>query len=315
MTSSQNDDNDDYPQRTCDALCDDLPPSFGINDAIAFLRTPLSLYVSPPHRWWPLRFHERWPLHPWLHRSAVWSDGSSVAATLWWVYVLHMIFSIPFVTLFENKCKFNMEAKWIWGWPLGKIIFKNLRFWGNYAYSMSSIQVCWHVQHGNGGFTCGSSQGSAKSSPLWITWNCGRLVANVSTPKRYVFNEKLVSTNYKMKLGMCRGGWIEETINSWKRSNHLGGKINGPDFPLPKQSGVDDEFRWHLWCANLGQIAFSTGRGTSMGSCPYHQDDTKRATCGQSSHIFACSGLVTHTLHKSMFWEVASSRLRCKWIL
>ena len=48
-------------------------------------------------------------------------------------------FSIPFVTLFENKCTFNMEAKWTWGWPLGKIIFKNLRFWGNYAYSMSSI--------------------------------------------------------------------------------------------------------------------------------------------------------------------------------
>ena len=55
------------------------------------------------------------------------------------VRVAHDFSPFLFVTLFENKCKFNMEAKWTWGWPLGKIIFKNLRFWGNYAYSMSAI--------------------------------------------------------------------------------------------------------------------------------------------------------------------------------
>ncbi len=36
----------------------------------------------------------------------------------------------PFLrAFFEYKCKFKMEPKWIWGWPLGKIIFKNLQVW------------------------------------------------------------------------------------------------------------------------------------------------------------------------------------------
>ena len=114
-----------------------------------------------------------------------------------------------------------MEPKWIWGWPLGKIIFKDLQVW----------VIMLDVRH-LGMFTCSTwewwlymrkqsricqdftSMNNLKLQKIGKITQFSHIlfgwVADVWTLNDF-FHEEVASTN-KMKLGMCKGGWIGKML-------------------------------------------------------------------------------------------------------